>query len=312
MKAVAGELPADEDGWAFEIKWDGMRILSFVDGGRVGLQSANLIDVTIRFPELASLHEAVATRTAVLDGEVVVFDDEGRPSFGRLQPRMHLASAREARQRSATSPVCYLLFDVLHADGEDTTVLPYVDRRRLLTELVEPAGRWQVPAYHVGEGAHLLEATGEQGLEGLVAKRLDSRYEIGRRSPTWRKMKVRREQEFVVGGWQAGEGNREGRLGSLLVGYYDGDRLRYAGKVGTGFTFRELGRLAGLLAPLAVDASPFDPEPPRLVARVAHWVRPELVAQVAFGEWTQDDILRHPAYLGLRDDKDAREVTRDP
>jgi bifunctional non-homologous end joining protein LigD len=247
----------------------------------------------------------------VLDGEVVAFDDTGRPSFGKLQTRMHVASAAEVRRRAETVPITYVVFDLLHLDGHDVTPLPYVERRRLLTELVPDDGCWTVPKHRDSDGAALLDAVRAQGLEGVMAKRVDSPYLEGKRSNSWIKVKARLRQEFVVGGWQPGERGRAGHIGSLLVGVYDADVLRYTGKVGTGFTMRELDRLATILEPLEIAASPFDPPPPRLIARVAHYVRPELVAEVEFGEWTSDGVLRHPSYLGLRDDKPPTDVVRE-
>jgi bifunctional non-homologous end joining protein LigD len=301
MRAISGELPPDGE-WAFEIKWDGVRAISFIEDRTLRLQSSNEIDITTRYPELSGFGSALGDRTLILDGEIVAFDDAGRPSFGLLQHRMHLASPREARERAAEMPVCYLLFDILHLDGTDVTALPYVERRTVLEDVVETGGCWQVPGWHDGEGAALRTAVEDRGLEGLMAKRKESRYEPGKRSPNWRKIKVRREQEFVIGGWAPGEGNRSGYLGALLLGYYEDGALRYAGKVGTGFKARDLRLLQTLLAERAIDTCPFDPPPPRPFARVAKWVRPDLVAQVAFGEWTSEGILRHPSYLGLRDD----------
>jgi bifunctional non-homologous end joining protein LigD len=213
-------------------------------------------------------------------------------------------------------PASYVVFDVLHLDGHDLTGLPLSDRRRLLAQVLEPAPRWRPSPVH-DDGLALLAAADEQGLEGVVAKREDSRYEPGARVRTWLKVKVRRHQEVVVGGWLPGEGTRSGHLGALLVGVYDepgaGGPLRYAGRVGTGFKEAELQRLAGLMAPLTTDTCPFDPPPPRPdLARGATWLRPELVAEVAYGEWTSDHRLRHPSYLGLRTDKDADQVTREP
>lgn len=314
MKAVAGDLPSG-DGWAYEIKWDGMRALAIVDGASVRIVSSNERDVTASWPELAGLAEALPATTAVLDGELVATDDEGRPSFGRLQQRMHIANPAEALRRAAEVPVTYVVFDLLHLDGHDLTALPLTDRRRLLERLLEPGPSWRLSPMHE-DGPALLDAAIERGLEGIVAKRIDSLYEPGRRSLSWRKVKVRRRQEMVVGGWLPGEGNREGRLGALLVGYHDqagdGLPLRFAGRVGTGFTDAELGRLGALLAPLAIDECPFEPPPPRAdLVRGPHWVRPELVAELAFAEWTGDGRLRHPSYLGLRSDKPAGDVTRD-
>jgi bifunctional non-homologous end joining protein LigD len=315
MKATAGELPIGED-WTYEVKWDGMRALCFVRDGTLRVQSANERDVTVSWPELAGLPEALPTGSVLLDGELVATDELGRPSFGLLQQRMHISSAAEAARRANEVPVSYVVFDVLHLDGHDVTGLPLADRRRLLGQVVEPAPRWRTSPVH-DDGALLLEAADAQGLEGVVAKRADSTYVPGSRTRTWLKVKVRRHQEVVVGGWLPGEGNREGRLGALLVGVHDapgdGGPLRYAGRVGTGFKEAELRRLADQLEALATDACPFDPPPPRPdVARGAHWVRPELVAEVAYGEWTGDHRLRHPSYLGLRFDKDADQVTRDP
>jgi bifunctional non-homologous end joining protein LigD len=315
MKATAGELPIGE-GWTYEVKWDGMRALTFVEGGQLRVQSANERDVTVSWPELAGLADALPVEAAVLDGELVATDDEGRPSFGRLQQRMHITSAVEAARRANEVPVSYVVFDLLHLDGHDTMALPLFDRRRLLEQVLEPAPRWRVSPVH-DDGPLLLEAADASGLEGVVAKLADSRYEPGGRTRAWRKVKVRRHQEVVVGGWLPGEGNRTGRLGALLVGVHDapgdGSPLRYAGRVGTGFPEAELQRLAEQLAPLETAVCPFDPPPPRPdLARGATWVRPVLVAEVAYGEWTGDHRLRHPSYLGLRFDKDADQVTRDP
>ncbi len=313
MKAIAGELPPEDGTWAYEIKWDGMRIVAFVAAdGAVTLQSTNLRDVTASFPELWGLAAATGGRPAVLDGEVVAFDDAGRPSFGRLQHRMHLSDPRTVARRAAEVPVAFHVFDLLSFDGTDAIELPYTDRRRLLASVIEPGPTWAVPVHHLGGGAALLEAVGAQGLEGLIAKRLDSTYQPGRRSPAWRKLKVRPKQEFVVGGWAEGEKGRADRIGALLVGYYDGDVLRYAGRVGTGFTDAELDRLAAVFRPLARPSCPFDPPPVGRHRRGAHWVEPSVVAEVAFGEWTADRLLRHPSYLGQREDKDPREVTAAP
>ncbi len=314
MKATSGDLPLGE-GWTYEVKWDGMRALAFVQGGSLRLQSANLRDVTVSWPELAGLPEALPTQAVLLDGELVATDEAGRPSFSRLQQRMHVAVAVEAARRANDVPASYVVFDVLHLDGHDLTGLPLSDRRRLLDQVLEPAARWRTSPAH-DDGVALLEATEAQGLEGVLAKQADSRYEPGARVRTWLKVKVRRHQEVVVGGWLPGEGTRSGRLGALIVGVHararDGAQLLYAGRVGTGFKEAELARLAALMAPLTTDACPFDPPPPRPdIARGATWLRPELVAEVAYGEWTPDHRLRHPSYLGLRTDKDPGDVVRE-
>lgn len=314
MKATAGALP-EGDGWVFEVKWDGMRAVTFVDHGAVRVQSVNLRDVTASWPELTDLPAALAARTGVLDGELVATDATGTPSFSRLQQRMHIADPAEARRRSGDVPVTYVVFDLLHLDGHDLTSLPLQDRRRLLEQVLEPAPSWRLSPLH-DDGEALVAVAEAHGLEGVVAKRLESTYDPGRRTRTWLKVKTRRRQELVVGGWLAGEGGRSGRIGALLVGYHDapgdGGPLRYAGRVGTGFTDAELVRLAGLLAPLTSDHCPFDPAPPRSdLVKGATWLQPDLVAELEFAEWTDDGRLRHPSYLGLRNDKAAADVTRD-
>jgi bifunctional non-homologous end joining protein LigD len=313
MKATSSEhLPVPADQWDYEVKWDGMRALVFVDDGTLRVQSSNLLDVTAGWPELDGLPAALGVGSAILDGELVATDERGVPSFGRLQQRMHVGSAAEARGGGEV-PVSYVVFDLLHLDGHDLTPLPLAERRRFLGEVVEPAPSWRCsPVYD--DGATLLDAARERGLEGVMAKRPESAYEPGKRSRNWRKVKVRRRQELVVGGWLPGEGGRAGRIGALLVGVHEapGGALRYAGRVGTGFAAAELDRLGALLAPLELDRSPFDPPPPRPVSRLARWVRPELVAEVAFGEWTAEGLLRHPSYLGLRADVVPTTVVREP
>lgn len=311
MKAVLGDLPTEPEGWAYEIKWDGMRALASVDGG-LSMRSTRRLELVDRFPELAGFAGQLEGHRVVVDGEVVAFDEGGRSDFALLQHRMHVADRSEAARRSAAVPVNYVVFDLLHLDGIDTMPLTYEERRSLLLGLVEPGPWWQVPAHSTGDGAALLDAARARQLEGLMAKRIDSRYEPGRRSPAWRKVKIRCQQEFVIGGWSTGQGNRSAAFGSLALGYHHaGDPegpLVYAGNVGTGFNAGELSHLQSQLDALTVDACPFDPPPPRPIVRTTRWVRPQLVAEVAFGEWTPDRRLRHPAYLGLRTDKLPGEV----
>jgi bifunctional non-homologous end joining protein LigD len=316
MRAIlTTRLPPDDANWGYEIKWDGMRAVAFVAEGVLRLQTANLLDATERFPELAPLAAAVAPHDAVLDGEIVTFNERGLPDFGLLQPRMQARHADAARRGADTRPAFYVLFDLLELDGDDLTALPYETRRERLVDLVPPGSHWKVSEGWVGGGADLLDVIATRGLEGLIAKRLGSRYEAGRRSRSWLKLKVRRGQELVVGGWLPGEGSRSTHFGALLVGYHDpeadGSPLRYAGRVGTGFGEGELVRLLGLFEGIGQDRCPFDPPPPRPVTKVARWVRPEVVVAVEFAEWTRDGILRHPAYVGQRLDKDADEVVRE-
>jgi bifunctional non-homologous end joining protein LigD len=268
-------------------------------------------DAVTRFPELAGLPAALAPHKLVLDGEAVAFGEDGRPSFSRLQHRMHLRRPVEISRVAGQIPVRYMVFDLLWLDGVDLTARPYLERRDLLAEIVEASDAWSAPPHYVGGAADLFEAARAQRLEGIVAKRVHSRYVPGSRSPLWRKVKIRPQQELVVGGWQEGEGGRSGQLGSLLLGYYEGTALRFAGKVGTGFTTAELTRLGRALAGLATEDCPFEPPPPRSVSRLAHWVRPELVAEVRFAEWTDAGTLRHPSYIATREDKDPRAVVRE-
>jgi len=316
MLARVGDLPGDDDAYGFEIKWDGVRALLYSEGGSVRLVNRNLVDVTSRYPELRELGRTLGARAAVLDGEVVAFDDDGRPDFGRLQRRMHLASDSAVRRVAGSVPVVYMIFDLLYLDGRSVTSLAYRERRELLEGLELSGSLWRTPAYHSGDGRAVLTASRDQGLEGVVAKRLDSRYEPGRRSAAWVKVKNNRRQDFVVGGWKRGEGGRSGHLGALAVGYHDvtpaeaeargePQRLVYAGNVGTGFKHDDLVRLGRRLDELGRDTSPFDGRQP---ARTTVFVEPRLVAEVEFLELTRTRTLRAPSYKGLRDDKDAREV----
>src|SRR2546423_4947118 len=309
LATLSTRLPPDEDAWAYEVKWDGVRAIAYCEGGHLRLESRTLREITAHYPELRPLGAELGARAAVLDGEVVAFDEDGRPSFERLQGRMNLASAAAVRRRMADCPVTYLIFDLLYLDGRSLLDLPYTERRERLEQLELDGAGWQTPSHHLGEGTALLRLTQERGLEGLVAKRLDSRYLPGRRSRAWLKVKNIRSQELVVGGWLPGQGRRAAAVGALLVGDYEDDdggrRLRYAGRVGTGFTDAELERLAKLLEPLRTNQSPFEGRQP---PKQAVFVEPRLVAEVAFREWTAARTLRAPVYKGLRTDKDPAEV----
>ena len=310
MKATSGELPTGP-GWIYEVKWDGMRVIADVAPDSVQAWTSNGRDATVAFPELASLGGALAPVEATLDGELVALDGRGKPSFGRLQQRMHVASPAEARRRAGEVPVELVVFDLLRLGGRDVVELPWRDRRRLLDQLADDLPPGSGVAQVFDDGPALVAVCEERGLEGVIAKRVDSPYVPGARTRSWIKVKVRRHDEMVVGGWSEGEGNRSGRLGSLLVGFHDtpgSATLRYAGRVGSGFTGAELDRMAGVLDPLATDDCPFDPLPPPLQRRRAHWVRPAVVVEVAYGEWTPDERLRHPVYMGQRVDVDADAV----
>jgi bifunctional non-homologous end joining protein LigD len=307
MLARLSKMPLDEDAYGFEVKWDGIRAVVY-SGPRAGdltIENRNLRDITFKYPEL----DRLAGLDAVIDGEIVALDEKGRPSFERLQRRMHLSSEAAVQARMADTPVQFMAFDLLWHAGRDLTGLPYTERRDALEALGLNGPYWQTPAWRRGDGTALLEAAKAQALEGVMAKRLDSPYCPGKRTSHWLKIKAKLGQELVIAGWLPGEGRRMNTLGALLAGYYEDGKLRYAGRVGTGFKEDYLRMLMAELKARARDTSPFTPppEPPRQ----AIFVEPELVAEVEFTEWTREGILRHPAYKGLRDDKRPQDVVRE-
>ncbi len=291
MKATMGSTGAvpDGDNWAYEIKWDGYRTIAHIANGSVRLQSTAGHDVSERWPEFAGLADSINATSAILDGELVVFDDDGRPRFELVQ-RSGVGSDRQA---------VIQLFDVLQIDGNDTIDLPYLDRRRLLDQLVEQGDNWTVPAYRIGDGPTLLAATAERGLEGVIAKRINSRYRPGTRTKDWNKIKNRTKVELTIGGFTAGAGNRSDTFGALLVGRPTPGGLAFAGGVGTGFDRRTLRTLTDRLDDLRTDDCPFEPPPPPSVARTATWVEPLLRAHVEIAEFTNDGLVRHATFLHL-------------
>ena len=309
MLATAGVLPDDSTPWAFEIKWDGVRAILFVEGGRVRAQSRNDLDVTTAFPELADIGKFLGMTTCVLDGEIVALGEDGRPSFARLQHRMHVANQREAHRRAASDPITFVAFDVLYLHGRSLLSATY-DERRAMLESLHLSGQTFITtdSFRDVSGQDILAAAVQNGLEGVVAKRRDSAYRPGRRQSDWVKVKSFRTQEAVIGGWTEGRGERAGSLGALLLGIPADDGLRYIGKVGTGFS--ESARLSLLeeLAPLATSTSPFVPPLRAADASKARFVSPELVGEVEFGEWTAAGRLRHPTWRGLRRDKAPHDV----
>jgi bifunctional non-homologous end joining protein LigD len=308
MLAVGGTAPAVRDGHLYEFKWDGVRALVFVQpDGEVELRSRNGKPITDRYPELAALGPAVG-RPVVLDGEVVALDAAGRPSFSALQPRMHLTDPGRVAAAASAAPVALLLFDVLSVDGEANLDVPVEGRREILQGLgLSGGGRWSVPPATDDLDAALTIAR-DRGLEGVVAKRRGSPYRPGVRSRDWTKLRLRREQEVVVVGWRPGRGSLTGSIGSVLVGVHDDDgTLRYAGAVGSGLRAADAARLAGRLRPRPSPAFVGAPDHPD-----SRFVEPELVVQVAFAEWTPEGRLRHPVFLGLRDDLDPATVRREP
>jgi len=309
MLARSGPLPEDDEAYGYEVKWDGIRALCFCDAGQVRLQGRNFTDFSSRYPELRSLGPELGSTRVILDGEIVALDEEGRPSFERLQTRMHLASDSAVRRRMRDTPATYVIFDLLYLDGHPTLSLAYKERRRLLEQLGLEGPSWRTPRCHVGAGRALLDATAELGVEGVVAKRLERCYEPGRRSSAWIKVKNVLTQDVVVGGFTPGAGGRGGGIGALAVGYVEDGRLAYAGKVGTGFTEDMLSVLYRQLEPLRRTDSPFQSrQPPRDTV----FVEPRLVVSVEFREWTRSGTLRAPSFKGLRPDKKPEEAVREP
>jgi bifunctional non-homologous end joining protein LigD len=307
MLATAGRLPGpgEEERYAFEMKWDGYRTLVANDGGRLRLWSRTARDITATFPELAGLAAALPEDT-VLDGEVVASDESGRVSFGALQRR------DQRRDQGQRARIAWLGFDVLRVAGRDVTSLPWTRRREELDGLDLAGPFWQVPPYLEGAGAEALAMSQAARLEGLMAKLLTSRYEPGRRTPAWIKIKHVAAQAVVVGGWRPGRGGLTGELGSMLVGIPDAHgALRYCGRVGTGLTQADRQALHQRLEALRSTENPFGTSVPRLDGRDARWVRPELVGEVAFTEWTHDGRLRAPVWRGLRTDVDPASVLRE-
>ncbi len=299
MLATAGALPQG-DAWAFEVKWDGVRAICRTTPGRLSLRSRTGQDITGAYPELGAITRALHEHRAILDGEIVAFDADGRPSFQELQRRMHVRNEARVRRLARDVPVTYAIFDLLWLDGHSLMGLPYDARRERLAGLALDGAHWQTPAATTGSGAQLLEAVRGLGMEGVVAKRRDAPYLPGRRSSTWVKVKLRASAELRIGGWLEGSGGRGGRIGALLVGEEGPDGgLRYAGRVGSGLSDAELDDLGARLAALAQQHSPFAPggsRPPR----GAHWVAPELLAEVAYTERSSGGLLRHPVWQGLR------------
>jgi bifunctional non-homologous end joining protein LigD len=311
LATLAADLPSDPARYSFEYKWDGVRGLCFWDGTRLRLRSRNLLDITPNYPELHALGPALGKhRQAILDGEIVALNASGLPSFQRLQHRMHVAHPSQTLVKEY--PVVYMLFDVLYAGGRSVVDAPLERRRELLESMTLKGPSWQVSPAYVGEGRTMLESARRIGMEGVVAKLLGSCYEPGRRSAAWQKIKVIFGQEFVIGGWVPQAGNLPPRVGSLLVGYYQGqgrDRaLRYAGAVGSGFSEVEHALLLGELSRLTRATSPFADRVPK---RDAIFVAPQLVAEVEYRRWPADGMVQQAAYKGLRWDKPATSIVKE-
>jgi bifunctional non-homologous end joining protein LigD len=308
LAKLAESVPQPDHGWGYEFKWDGARALVFNEPGSLRVVSRTQEDLTKRYPELRRLAEALGSHTAILDGEIVALAEDGVPRFEELQQRIGLNIEADVRRKMKQVPVYYFAFDLLYLDGHRLTDLPYEERRERLRSLQLAGPSWQTPEHQVGHGEAMLEASRASGLEGVVAKRLDSPYEESRRSSHWLKIKNRRRQDLVIGGWLDGEGKREGLPGALLVGYREGGELVYAGRVGTGFTDATLARFAELMAPLTRESSPFDQGRP---PPGAHFIEPRLVGDFEFSDWTRANQVRAGAFKGLREDVDPQHVERE-
>src|ERR1700716_2813694 len=298
MKAQLLDQPFDDDRWLFEVKWDGIRLVSFIDNGKVTLQTRAGRIVDAEYPQLQAISHLVNANQAGLDGEVVVLDEEGRPSSQLLQNR-----GKEPR------PMQYAVFDILYFDGQRLFKVPLEDRKRLLRDIVRDSGVLKYSDHVLGQGTAFFKAAQQKRLEGIVAKLRDSTYQPGVRSSAWLKIKVHLQQEVVIGGFTEARASRK-YCGALLVGVYEDGKLVYTGHVGGGFDEKTLADLYKLMKPLIVKQSPFSGTPPRGNEKPT-WVKPVLVAEVRFAEWTRDGVMRQPVFLGLRDDVDPHEVRRE-
>jgi bifunctional non-homologous end joining protein LigD len=304
MLATLVAAPFDDPGWLFEVKWDGFRVEAVVDGDSVRLWTRGEQDASRYFGPFLDPPTWLAAKQAVVDGEVIALDDKGEPDFALLQARI------KGRGGAEPNPFVYEVFDLLHLDGRSLLDEPLEERRRLLASVLRADPRVRLSEHIEAGGIAFFEAARTRGLEGIMAKDRSSLYVPGKRTDRWQKVKIRPEQELVVGGWATGTGTAID-LGALLVGVYEDGELRYAGKVGAGFTADRRAELLSALAPLAAEASPFSPPVPRAAARDARWLRPELVVRAEFAGWTGDGLVRQAAYKGIELEKDPHKVIRE-
>lgn len=317
LATASSDLPRGT-GFGYEFKWDGYRAIIHLRNGNVRIDSRRTNDVTKQFPEIAAGAKRVRERHLIIDGEIVALDQENRPSFGLLQ--QHLRAPGAGPSLRTPPSIVFFAFDVLQRGNNSLLNRTYVERRETLSDLALEDAGWKVPPYEVDQGAAMIRVSDQLRLEGIVAKRLDSLYVPGTRSRDWLKIKHRRRQEFVVGGWTRGEGGRSGTFGSLVLGYYDRraydlkpreprPRLVYAGRVGTGFDDATLQRLVEQLRSIEQNANPFHEGDP---GKDVTFVEPKLVAEVSFTEWTHLGQLRQTSFHGLRTDKEPGEVVKEP
>lgn len=307
MKATLADRPPHGDEWLFEIKWDGVRAVAFVDNGDLRLQSRSGIRCERQYPELAVIPHQIAAAQAILDGEIAVLDENGVSRFHLIQPRIANSDPNSIAHLARSTPVVYFVFDLLYLDGFDLRNVDLLQRRNLLEKILSSGGPLRISEAFPGAGEGMLEAARENSLEGIIAKHARSCYEP-KRSRDWLKIKIVTEQEFVIGGFTAPQGDRD-YFGALVLGVHEDGKLRWVGNVGTGFDQKTLAALNAILQPLIIEKCPFTPRPKP--DRGMTWVKPELVAQVKFANWTTDGRLRAPVYLGLRNDKPAAETVRE-
>src|SRR6266576_6419225 len=308
MLAVLSTLPPDPKPYSFEFKWDGVRAITYFDGRRLRMESRNLLDITPRYPELHALAKELQGRRAILDGEVVALDKDGRPSFPLLQQRMHVRDAGAVKLLMKQVPVYYMIFDILYLDNQVTMPLPFKKRRKLLEGLMLSGESWRTSPNVEGEGKSMYETALAHNMEGIVAKKLDSPYEPGRRSPSWLKIKIIQSQELVVGGWCPEKGDNRARIGCLLLGYYENGKLRYAGSVGTGYTGAIHEQLVEKLKKIGRSNSAFADKVPK---PNAIYVDSKLVVEVDYRRWPPGGLVQQASYKGLRMDKKASQVVKE-
>jgi bifunctional non-homologous end joining protein LigD len=315
LALLSARLPHDGTDWAFEYKWDGVRAIAFADGPKSWrIESRNLLDITRRYPELLDLHESLGKRSAILDGEIVALDDLDRPSFPRLQKRMHVNDAAQIARLVKQVPILYVLFDVLYLDGRSLLDRTYSERRQILEELTLAGPSWTVTPSYVNHGQQMLDAATQNKLEGIVAKKLDSTYELGRRSNCWLKIKIVGRQEFVIAGWTRESTGLADRIGTMLIGYYDcHGKLHYAGHVGTGLVGSDHPILVRQFEKVARPTNPFVEKLPaaRRGGQTIQFLEPRLVAEVEFRRWPDGGLVQQAAFKGIRKDKDARAVVKE-
>jgi bifunctional non-homologous end joining protein LigD len=312
MLAMAGDIPKSDAGWAYEFKWDGVRAILYVDNGQVRAFSRNDKSLLSTFPELRDIGGHLGTRSAILDGEIVALDEDGRPNFSTLSKRLNVTTKSVIEKLRYSIPASFFAFDVVYLDDRSLTKLPYDERRAALESLKLTGETFATPPSITNTpGRKVIDIARERGLEGVVIKRRSSRYSPGTRNGDWIKVKNFRTQEVVIGGWTEGKGERHGSLGALLLGIPSDEGLTYVGKVGTGFTAATRQELLRKLTPMARKSTPFSAPLTRAETALAHFVRPTVVGEVQFAEWTPDGNLRQPSWRGLRADKSANEVVRE-